>query len=64
MAKNDFLDRRNTREQAILDAGEEIGMQKMWDYVQLALRDPKIMGRDTFGRKRLEKLYQEVSDNG
>ena len=61
MAKNGFLDRRNTREQAILDAGEEMGMQKMWDYVQIVLRDPEIMGRDTFGRKRLEKVYHELS---
>lgn len=60
MGKNEFLKRRDEREQAILDAAEQIGMQKMWDYVQLALRDPEIMGKDTFGRKRLEKLYKKL----
>lgn len=61
MGKNGYLERQAARDQAILDAGEEIGMQKMWDYVQLALREQSIMGRDTFGRERLHKVYQEVS---
>ena len=62
MAKNGYLERRDAREQAILDAGESMGMQKMWDYIQLALRNPKTMGKDIFGRKRLEALYHDVSE--
>lgn len=50
MAKNDFIRKRNARDQAFFDAGERIGMQKMWDYVQLCLRAPVVVGKDTFGK--------------
>lgn len=58
---NAYLDRQHQRDQKCLDVGEEMGMQKMWDYIQIALRDPEIMGKDTLGRKRLEKLYKRCS---
>ena len=64
--KNKLIEERRKRDQAFLDAGEDMGMQKMWDYMQIALRDPSIMGRDIFGRARLEKLYHkcmELSDH-
>lgn len=57
MPKNDYLARRNAELQKVFDVGTEMGMQRMWDYVQMALRDPDTMGRDTFGPERLEKLY-------
>lgn len=31
MGKNGFLERQRERDQKILDAGERLGMQKMWD---------------------------------
>ena len=55
--RNKYLDRQRERDQGFFDAGERIGIQKMWDYMQIALRDPEIMGKDVFGRKRLEKLF-------
>lgn len=58
MAKNDFLARQKARDQALFEAGERIGMQRMWDAMQLALRNPEIVGKDTMGRKRLEKVYE------
>ena len=58
MAKNDYLERKRQREQDVFDAGERIGMQKMWDYLQLVLRDSETMGRDVFGKKRMEKIFQ------
>lgn len=62
MGKNEFLRKRNERDQAFLDAGERMGMQKMWDYMQLCLRDPEIMGKDVFGRKRMERLFQRCKE--
>lgn len=64
MAKkpNAYLERQDAVKQKYLDVGEEMGMQKMWDYIQIALRDPEIMGKDTMGRKRLEKLYQKCQN--
>ena len=60
--KNAYLERRNAVNQAMLDAGEQMGIQKMWDYFQLALRDPETMGKDVMGRKRLEKLYKKTME--
>lgn len=60
--KNAYLERQRQRDQAFLDAGERMGIQKMWDYMQIALRDPEIMGKDVFGRKRLEKLFNKSKE--
>ena len=61
-AKNEFLRKRDERDQKFLDAGEDMGMQKMWDYVQQALRETDVVSNDIFGRNRLEKLYKRVSE--
>ena len=53
--KSGYLERRQAVNQAFLDAGEQMGIQKMWDYMQIALRDPEVMGKDVLGRKRLKK---------
>lgn len=57
---NAYLMKKKAERQAALDIGEEIGMQKMWDYVQICLRDPDIMGKDTFGKDRIVKLYDAL----
>lgn len=60
--KNAYLQNRQAMQQAYLDVGEKMGMQKMWDYVQLALRDPEIMGNNTFGRQRIEKFFNKLKE--
>ena len=60
MAKNDFLARQRQREQDVFDAGMRIGRQQMCDYITLALRDPAVMGKDTFGAKRIVAVLQGV----
>ena len=59
---NAYLQRQTELKQKFLDVGEEMGMQKMWDYVQLALRDPDVMGKDVLGRKRMEKIFEKLKD--
>ncbi len=59
---NGYLKKRNEINQSFLDAGEQLGVQKMWDYMQLALRDPKVMGKDTFGPERLKKLFKAMQE--
>ena len=49
MAKKDFLKRMKDREQAVLDIGEEMGIQKMWDYLQIALRDERVVRKKEMG---------------
>ena len=60
MARNDFLARPRQREQDVFDAGLRIGRQQMCDYITLALRDPAVMGKDTFGAKRIVAVLQGV----
>lgn len=62
MANKDFLQRMKDREQAALDVGEEMGVQKMWDFLQLALRDERVVGKKRWGRKKLNKLYKVIAE--
>ena len=62
MAKNDYLKRQADRNKAFFDAGERVGMQKCWDYVQIALRDQDVMGKDVMGRKRMERVFNRAKD--
>ena len=39
-----------------------MGIQKMWDYIQIALRNPKIVKKDVYGRERLEKVFNETKE--
>lgn len=32
-------------------------MQKMWDFIQMSLREPSVVGKDIFGSKRLKKVH-------
>lgn len=58
MAKNQYLQRRRDLDQAIFASGENLGFQKLWDYVQIVLNDPEYMGKDTFSKKRIAKIYE------
>lgn len=60
MAKNDYIRQIRDREQQVFNAGTRLGIQQCWDFLQLALKDPEVMGRDVFGRARLEKVYQGI----
>lgn len=61
MAKNQFLAEKKAREQKILEIGENVGFQRMWDLVQLALRDPKVVGKNgAWGSVRLERLFNAL----
>lgn len=62
MGKNDYQARQQAMKQAFLDLGEQITTQKMWDYIQIVLRDPKVMGKDTFGPERLAKIYMALKE--
>ena len=61
MAKNDFLAKQKAMQKACLDAGLRCGRQQIIDMVSLVLRDPDIMGKDTFGKDRLIKVVKGIS---
>ena len=59
---SDYMKRHREALQMGLDMGEQIATQKMWDYIQIVLRDPEVMGKDTFGPERLAKLYKALKE--
>lgn len=62
MAKNDYLARQKIMQQAFFKAGLQSGRQQIIDMVSLVLRDPEIMGKDTFGKDRLLKVVKGIGE--
>lgn len=62
MAKNDYLARQRALIRSAADAGEQTGIQMMWDYMTIALRDPEVVGKDIFGDKRLRRLLNRIQE--
>lgn len=62
MAKNDFLARQAAIQRGYFKAGLDSGRQQIIDMVSLVLRDPDIMGKDTFGSDRLLKVVKGIGD--
>ena len=60
MGKNDFLARQKATQRAFLDVGLQCGRQQILDMMSLVLRDPEIMGKDTFGKDRLIKVVNGI----
>lgn len=59
---NAYLDKQRAMQRACFDAGLKSGRQQIIDMVSLVLRDPQIMGKDTFGKDRLLKVVNGVRD--
>ena len=62
MAKNGYLEKQKAMQRAFLDAGLQCGRQQIIDMVSLVLRDPDIMGKDTFGKDRLLKVIKGIGE--
>jgi hypothetical protein len=62
MAKNGFLERQKATQRAFFDAGLQMGRQQIMDMMSLVLRDPEIMGKDTFGKDRLLKVVKGIGE--
>lgn len=60
--KNEYLKQRAARDRAFYDAGMTTGIQMVHDFITMALRDQKTMGKDVFGKARLEKLFRKVKE--
>ena len=61
MAKQStFLKQQEQIRRAFFDAGLQSGRQQIIDMLALVLHDPDTMGRDTFGRERLNKVVAAI----
>lgn len=62
MGKNGFLERQRIANQAYFEAGLQSGRQQILDMMSIAMNDPDIMGKDTFGKDRLNKIINGISE--
>lgn len=62
MGKNAYLNKRQAMNQGFLDVGMDTGFQKCWDLLQIVLHNPKVMGKDTFGKQRIKKIYWAMKE--
>ena len=62
MGKNDYLARQRALQRGYFEAGLQSGRQQIIDMVSLVLRDPDIMGKDTFGKDRLLKVVKGIGE--
>ena len=60
MAKNNYIARRDADRKGFFRAGEQTGRQVILDMMVITLRDPEIMGKDTFGKYRLLKVVKGI----
>lgn len=62
MPKNDFMARQRAIQKEFFDTGVRCGRQQILDMMTLVLRDPDIMGKDTFGKERLVKVIEGIKE--
>lgn len=63
MAKTSaFLEKQKIAQRVYMDATADTYTQLMVDVFILALNDPDIMGKDVFGKKRIEKVMAGVME--
>lgn len=60
--QNAYLAKQKAEKIACFDAGLQSGRQQIVDMLSLVLRDPDIMGKDTFGKDRLLKVVKGIDD--
>lgn len=62
MANNSYLAQQKAIREGYFNAGLQSGRQQIIDMVSLVLRDPDIMGKDTFGKDRLLKVVKGIGE--
>ena len=60
--KNSYFEKQQILRQMYLDIGIRYGRQQILDMLSLVLNDPKIMKKDTFGKKRLIKIVEGIGN--
>lgn len=63
MGKNAFLEKQKATNKYYFDTGVRAGRQQILDMMSLVLRDPEIMGKDTFGKDRLLKVVKGIGES-
>jgi hypothetical protein len=59
---NNYIKTINAAKRVGFDAGLQSGRQQILDMMSLVLRDPKIMGKDIFGKDRLNNVVKGIGE--
>lgn len=59
---NAYLQKQQALQQAIFEAGQDVGFQKAMDYVQCVLHDEEVMRGKPFGRDRISAITRAVME--
>ena len=62
MGKNVYLEKQRIERQAYFDAGLQMGRQQIIDMLSVVLNNPKVMGKDTFGKRRLSVVINAIGE--
>ena len=62
MGKNGYLERQKQAIEIYRQAEKDTQIQYMADLFILTLNDPKVMGKDVFGRKRILRVIKAVQE--
>ena len=60
--KNSFADRMRLEREVLFNEGIKVGRQQILDIMSIVLNDPEVVGKDTFGRKRLIKVIKAIGE--
>lgn len=58
--KNPFLAKQEEIRQRCFEVACDTTSQQFFDYLCIVLNDPDIMGKDTFGAKRIQKVHEAM----
>ena len=58
--QNSFLAKQEAIRQRCFEVACDTTSQQFFDYMCIVLNDPEIMGKDTFGAKRLLKVHEAM----
>lgn len=62
MGKNGYLQKRKHTIDTYRQAEKDTCIQYMIDIFMVVLNDPEVMGKDVFGKKRIVRVIEAVSE--
>ena len=57
---NAFLAKQQAMQQKCFEVGCDTTAQQFFDFLCIVLNDPKVMGKDVFGAKRIQKVHEAL----
>lgn len=59
--ENDYLYRQKLVRDKCFEIGIDLATQRMFDFIELVLNDKEIMGKNVYGKKRLQKIHEAMA---